>query len=180
MGLSSATNCAAKSVVEPFFSAKRRVIAADMPSSLRPVPGGLAFGQIQLPEFLFDDETFLISVGKMKVHFQTHATLTTKNAFGLPPIAHYLKPGFQGRLSMHDRSISQTIVDHLKSFCMDGYSMETDPAVISSASQWDPVTVTVEVHYEDVSWLPMPRYLKENAKLTGSCTLPKESENDEP
>jgi Flp pilus assembly protein TadG len=83
-------------------------------------------------------------------------------------------------LNATEEDISQTVDDHLKSFGMDGYSMETDPAVISSASQWDPVTVTVEVHYEDVSWLPMPRYLKENAKLTGSCTLPKESENDEP
>jgi len=83
----------------------------DQPFRLAEVPDGLAYGQLYMPDLLFDPESYLISVGKMKCHMETLVTLSVKNLFGLPPIDAYLSPPQQGRFAMHRRGVNQSIVD---------------------------------------------------------------------
>ena len=73
--------------------------------------------------------------------------------------------------------VEQTVDDRLTSFGISGYTLTTDPATVSSAGQWEPITVRIEVTYDQVSWLPVPSYLG-GITLAGSCTLPQESDPD--
>ena len=74
--------------------------------------------------------------------------------------------------------VRRTVADHMRSFGIRDYSLTTDPTHFAGANQWDPISLSVEVRYEDVSWLPVPRFIKKKARLIGSCTLPKEAEAD--
>lgn len=82
-----------------------------LPYNMAPVPNGLAYSAIALPIALFDDNAFVISVGKMKVHNLTMVSLASKNMFGFPPIDFYTAPPRVGRFGMHDRSVNESIVD---------------------------------------------------------------------
>ena len=53
-----------------------------------------------------------------------------------------------------------------------GYTVTIDPAV-SGASRWDPITVTISVPFDNVTWLPVPVKLG-GKTVTASATLPKE------
>jgi len=75
-----------------------------------------------------------------------------------------------------EKKVEQTVADHLASFRVTDYKLTTDPNPIGKAAQWDPVTVRVEVTYDQVSWLPTPQYLGK-IRLAGSCTLPQESDD---
>lgn len=71
-----------------------------------------AYGGIYLPAVVLDPGTVFISVGKLKTHQETMATLSLKNLFGLPPFAPYLDPtreNFRPRYLLHDRSVGQAI-----------------------------------------------------------------------
>lgn len=74
--------------------------------------------------------------------------------------------------------VEQTVGERLASFGIAGYTLSTDPSDLSGVSQWDPVSVRIDVPYGQVSWLPVPRYLQ-GITLTGSCTLPQESNPDD-
>lgn len=87
------------------------VDTADFPFSLMPVAGGLAFHALYLPDFLQDPNSYLISVGKLKVHDLTMVTLATKNLFGLPSLEQYRIPSTLSRFALHNRSFHQAIVD---------------------------------------------------------------------
>jgi hypothetical protein len=53
-------------------------------------------------------------MGKLKTHSECGATLSTKNLFGLPPVGPYIVPAMEGwrpRYKLHDRGVSQAIVD---------------------------------------------------------------------
>ncbi len=56
------------------------------------------------------------------------------------------------------------------------YTMTMDPASPISAAQWQPVTVSISVSYQNISWLPVPQFLG-GIPLTGTCTLPRESDS---
>ena len=71
--------------------------------------------------------------------------------------------------------VEQAVATQLAGFGVSGYTLTTDPGSITSATQWEPVNVRIEVPYEQVSWLPPPRFLQ-GITLRGSCTLPKESD----
>ena len=83
----------------------------DFPVVAAPVPAALAYPSIDVPDLVLRSEVVFVSVGKLKVHMETYATLSTKNLFGLPVLDRY--PAFppNGRFAMHDRGVSQTIVD---------------------------------------------------------------------
>ncbi len=82
------------------------------PLSLAAVPGGgLAYGAILIPQVVLDPQAIYVSVGKMKTHGETLATLSTKNQFGLPAVDRYISRLSHGRFAMHDRGLTQAIVD---------------------------------------------------------------------
>ena len=84
----------------------------DEPVVLAPVPGGgLAYSAILVPELVLDADVVYISIGKLKTHGETLATLATKNQFGLPAVDRYISNPSSGRFAMHDRGIQQAIVD---------------------------------------------------------------------
>jgi Flp pilus assembly protein TadG len=73
------------------------------------------------------------------------------------------------------RDIGGLVSDQLAAFGVSDYKLNVNPNPPSSACQWQPVTVEIVVTYDKVSWLPAPTYLKGIA-LSGSCTLPQESD----
>jgi Flp pilus assembly protein TadG len=75
------------------------------------------------------------------------------------------------------QSVEQTVAERLTSFGISSYTLTTDPAVVTSAALWDPITVRVEVPYGRVSWLPLPKYLQ-GITLAGSCTVPQEANRE--
>jgi len=90
----------------------RLVDLNDEPLSFVDVPGGgWAYEKIYMPSFLLGDDVVFISAAKMKTHFHTYATLSTKNLMGLPRLEKYLYPQDVWRISMHDRGLNQVIVD---------------------------------------------------------------------
>jgi uncharacterized protein (DUF362 family) len=90
----------------------RLVDLKTLPLVLAPNPDGLAYQAIYLPELVRRNDIVFISVGKLKVHCDTGASLSTKNLFGLPGVDSYLSPSDPtGRFAMHDRGVSQAIVD---------------------------------------------------------------------
>ncbi|MCH7787599.1 MAG: DUF362 domain-containing protein [Chloroflexi bacterium] len=86
---------------------------ADWPVGIFPVPNSMAYRWLYLPKPLMGPEVVFISAAKLKTHTETLATLTMKNLFGLPVEPLYRDPVVYptARLAMHNRSISQTIVD---------------------------------------------------------------------
>jgi uncharacterized protein (DUF362 family) len=81
-------------------------------TTLAPVPGGgLAYSAIRVPAPVLDPSAVFVSVGKMKTHNETLATLSTKNLFGLPDVHSYVSQPPAGRFAMHDRGINEAIVD---------------------------------------------------------------------
>ncbi len=89
----------------------RLVDLATQPVVLADVAKPLAYRQIYMPAMLFEENTYLISVAKLKVHNLAQATLSMKNMYGMPPIEHYISPPYRGRFAMHDRSVSQSAID---------------------------------------------------------------------
>ena len=99
------------------------------------VPGGMTYQKLYLPSVLLDDDTVLISAAKLKTHSHTHATLSMKNLIGLAPVENYRYPPEEWRFGLHDRGISQAIVDlnllrPIDFAVVDGYwAMEGDGPV---------------------------------------------------
>lgn len=54
------------------------------------------------------------------------------------------------------------------------YELDTVPLSIQQAAQWEPVTIDVTASLNDMSWLPMPTFLR-GISYTASCTLPREA-----
>ena len=91
-----------------------RVRLADLqgfPLVTAPVPGGLAYHSIDVPDVVLGEGVVFVSVAKLKVHKEAFVTLSTKNLFGLPAIDRYASVPPNGRFAMHDRGLSQAIVD---------------------------------------------------------------------
>ena len=82
-----------------------------LPYGMAPVPGGMAYSAIALPIALFDENAYVVSVAKMKVHNLTMASLSMKNMYGFPPIEFYTAPPRLGRYAMHNRSVNESTVD---------------------------------------------------------------------
>lgn len=96
------------------YDANGRVRLVDLatePVILAPVSRGLAYRALYMPAILFEPDTYLVSVAKLKVHNLAQATLSMKNLYGLPPIERYLSPPRRGRFAIHDRSVNAATVD---------------------------------------------------------------------
>ena len=97
-----------------FESYDPRVSLVDLfqePFSLAPVPGGYNYGAIHIPDLLVDPNIVFISVGKLKTHYHSDVSLTTKNLFGLPAREKYISFPDWGRFAMHDRGVQMSIHD---------------------------------------------------------------------
>ena len=58
------------------------------------------------------------------------------------------------------------------------YSVTMDPDPPADAEYKTAVSVSVSIAYQDVSWLPVSRFMQD-AILTGACIMPAEAEGDE-
>lgn len=56
---------------------------------------------------------------------------------------------------------------------INGATIVTTPGAVQTTSLGDPVTVTITVDFQQVSWLASP-FLYQNATLTGSATMSSE------
>ena len=74
-----------------------------------------------------------------------------------------------------ETEVQDTIQTMLNANGITTYTLTTNPTPLSSSCQWDPVTVTVTVSYDNVSWLPALMYLS-GQNFTASCTLPQEGD----
>ena len=69
----------------------------------------------------------------------------------------------------------QTTVDaRLQTFGVSSHTITIDPNPPTNACQWEPITLTISVSYDNVGWLPLSGIL-DGITLTGSCTMPQES-----
>lgn len=66
----------------------------------------------------------------------------------------------------------------LRSAGITKYEGDLSPQSLSTAKQWDPVTVTLTTNYGDISWLPVPDFLGD-IQLSATCTLPREAKSDQ-
>jgi len=89
----------------------RLVYQSDEPLVLAKVPRGLTHLRMYIAEILLSDDVIFMSAAKLKTHSHTHATLAMKNLIGLAPVEKYRIPPDEWRFPLHDRGISQAIVD---------------------------------------------------------------------
>ena len=74
-----------------------------------------------------------------------------------------------------NQDVTDTVSERLATFGISNYTLTVDPQPLNQAAQWSPVSVRIEVTYGDLAWLPAPKYLQ-GITLTGSCSLPQESD----
>ncbi|MEN1681376.1 MAG: TadE family protein [Planctomycetota bacterium] len=56
---------------------------------------------------------------------------------------------------------------------ISAYSVQVQPAGYALADRWTPVTVSVSASFNDMCWLPLPRFIT-GKTYTASCTQAKE------
>jgi Flp pilus assembly protein TadG len=61
-------------------------------------------------------------------------------------------------VSKHDEVVT-TVENYLADAGINGATVDTDPSEPSTAQYGDPVTVTVTVPFDQVSWLPTPLFI---------------------
>ncbi|SRR5712692_5835214 len=85
---------------------------ANQPVTLANVPGGFAYRALYLPTLVLDPSVVFISVGKLKTHINSGASLTMKNLFGLAAPVNYSVPNqILPRVNLHYRGVDLSIVD---------------------------------------------------------------------
>jgi len=67
------------------------------------------------------------------------------------------------------------VVDYLESAGISGEIVTINPAEPTSAAYGEPVTVTVQVPFGSVSWLPTPMFISANTNLTASTVMRRET-----
>ncbi len=85
------------------------------------------------------------------------------------------------RVAVLDGSTSSGVTAKVDS-AMDGANIGLPPAIVSmspsnpsSAKYDEPVTVTVQVRYGDITWLPIVEFMQPNAMLKASITMRRET-----
>ncbi len=73
------------------------------------------------------------------------------------------------------QDVADTVSERLAPFGITDYALTLEPNSLSQASRWAPISVHIEASYTDLAWLPAPRFLQ-GITLSGSCTLPQESD----
>jgi Flp pilus assembly protein TadG len=70
--------------------------------------------------------------------------------------------------------VTSTVTDYLANVAISGATITVTPDPPGDAAFGDPVTVTVDIPFSQVSWLPAPRYLAAT-RLTASTIMRRES-----
>jgi Flp pilus assembly protein TadG len=70
--------------------------------------------------------------------------------------------------------VEEAVAAVLTSAGINDYTLTITPEAYVTARNWDPITVTVNVDFDDVSWVPLPTALQ-GITIEGSCTLPRET-----
>jgi len=55
-------------------------------------------------------------------------------------------------------------------------TVQIDPTNYSTLDRWQPISITVSATFNDMSWLPLPRFVG-GKTYASSCSLPKEYED---
>lgn len=71
--------------------------------------------------------------------------------------------------------VASTVDAYMQNAGISGGSVVIDPAEPTSASYGQPVTVTVQVPFSSVSWLPSPMFISGNTNLTASTVMRRET-----
>jgi hypothetical protein len=71
-------------------------------------------------------------------------------------------------------SVTSTVNEYLTTGSISGATVTVDPNPLSDAEFGDPVTVTVSIPFDQVSWLPSPMYLG-GRTMTASTVMRRES-----
>ncbi len=66
--------------------------------------------------------------------------------------------------------VKQTVTNYLAKSSISGASVDVSPDPLTSAGFGDPVTVTCSVSFDQVSWLPVPRFFG-GKTLTARSTM---------
>ena len=78
------------------------------------------------------------------------------------------------RAAIISGATADSVIDKATSYASTcgfaGATATVDPADLSDATTEDPITVTVSVNFNDVSWLPAPWFLN-NQTLAGSTSM---------
>jgi Flp pilus assembly protein TadG len=70
--------------------------------------------------------------------------------------------------------VEATINAYLDASSIDGATITVAPTLLSDADAGDPVTVTVSINFNQVSWLPSPMYLG-GTELSASTVMRREA-----
>ena len=73
------------------------------------------------------------------------------------------------------QDVRNRVDDYLVNSAITSATVTVTPDPPSSAGFGQPVTVTVQVVYDDVSWLPSPFLMEQNATLTATTVMSRES-----
>jgi Flp pilus assembly protein TadG len=69
--------------------------------------------------------------------------------------------------------VQSKVASILEPFGVDDYTMTITPDLTSAIDGGDPVSVKIDVSYDDIAWLPSPQYLA-GKQISVTGTLPKE------
>lgn len=70
-------------------------------------------------------------------------------------------------------AVEETVGDILSPFGIDDYTLSVTPDLNTTIDSGDPVSVRIDVAYDDVSWTPSPKFL-DGKTIAVTATLPKE------
>ena len=70
--------------------------------------------------------------------------------------------------------VTQTVENYLDSSNISGATITVNPDPPTNAAFGDPVTVTVSVPFDQVSWIPSPMYLG-NTSMSAATVMRRES-----
>lgn len=69
--------------------------------------------------------------------------------------------------------VQTKVASILEPFDVDDYTMTVTPDLMTAIDGGDPVSVKIDVSYDDIAWLPVPQYLG-GKQISVIGTLPKE------
>lgn len=79
------------------------------PTRLTPVPNGLVYQSLEIPEIILNADA-VIDIAKLKTHNEALVTLGAKNLFGVPPASLY-NLGGRARQEFHQKGVHKVIHD---------------------------------------------------------------------
>lgn len=71
--------------------------------------------------------------------------------------------------------VANTVDNYLESAGVTGANVTVDPTEPTTAGYGDPVTVSVEIPFSSVSWLPAPMFLNADTNLKASTVMRRET-----